>query len=360
MLCISVGKNTDFLRYFYYFCKLDKQNITDIKKALKIFWLTFVAVASVLTAISLAIQTPGVQTHIADKTVRKLSEKLDGDITFEKIHFKPFTTLVLKNIAIVDKNPVKDPIDSTAVQIDTFFRAEYIIAKFTLKGLRSENGIHLDKATISNAEMNLVLEDTTLKHKNKFNNLSRIFRIRKPETKRQNDKEIFHIRKVEINEFTFRMKNYSSDKTPVRGGINWNDLDIHDIDLSARELQFKGGVMSGSVEELSFGEKSGYTCHNISGNAKVGNGKTIVKDFNLSDPWSDVHIPLYMMTYANVYAFNDYISDVRMDAEISESILDFRTISYFAPTLDSNNLVIDIKSGGFEGTVDDFMETQVS
>ena len=359
MLCISIGKNTDFLRYFYYFCKLYKQNITDIKKALKIFWLTFVAVASVLTAISLAIQTPQVQTRIADNAVRILSEKLDGDITFEKIHFKPFTTLVLKNIAIVDRNPVKDPIDSTAVQIDTFFRAEYIIAKFTLKGLRSENGLHLDKATISNAEMNLVLEDTTLKHKNKFNNLSRIFRIRKPETKSQNDKEIFHIRKVEINGFTFRMKNYSSDKTPVRGGINWNDLDIHDIDLSARELQFKGRVMSGCVEELSFEEKSGYICHKISGNTKVGNGKTVVKDFSLSDPWSDVHIPLYMMTYANVYAFNDYISDVRMDAEISESLLDFRTISYFAPTLDSNNLVIDIKSGGFEGTVDDFMVKKI-
>ena len=32
-------------------------------------------------------------------------EKLDGEITIEKIHFKPFTTLVLKNTLIIDKNP---------------------------------------------------------------------------------------------------------------------------------------------------------------------------------------------------------------------------------------------------------------
>ena len=54
-----------------------------------------------MIAIALAIQTPGVQTRIADKAVNALSEKLDGEITFEKIHFKPFTTLVLKNVVII-------------------------------------------------------------------------------------------------------------------------------------------------------------------------------------------------------------------------------------------------------------------
>ena len=248
MLCISGGKNTDFLRYFYYFCKLDHQNITGIKKALKILWLTFVAIVSVVTAIALAIQTPGVQTRIADKAVSLLSEKLDGDITFEKIHFKPFTTLVLKNVVIIDREPVRDQLDSAAIQIDTFFRAQYIIAKFTLKGLRSQNGLHLEKATITDAEMNLVIEDCMTDEKNKENNLSRIFRLKKKQQKNTSDKEIFHLRKVEINGFTFRMKNYSSKKTPFRGGINWNDLDISDISLKANELQFKGGVMSVGLE----------------------------------------------------------------------------------------------------------------
>ena len=132
-------------------------------------------------AVALAIQTPGVQTRIADKAVSLLSEKLDGDITFEKIHFKPFTTLVLKNVVIIDREPVRDQLDSAAIQIDTFFRAQYIIAKFTLKGLRSQEGIHLDKATIKDAEMNLVLEDSTRENKDKFNNLSRIFRLKKKE-----------------------------------------------------------------------------------------------------------------------------------------------------------------------------------
>ena len=355
MLCISGDKNTDFLRYFYYFCKLDHQNISGIKKALKIFWLTFVAVASVVIAIALAIQTPGVQTRIADKAVSMLSEKLDGDITFEKIHFKPFTTLVLKNVEIIDREPVQDPLDPTASHIDTFFRAQYIIAKFTLKGLTGQEGIHLDKATVTNAEMNLVLEDSPMEGKEKSNNLSRIFRLKKKEEKKKSDKELFHIRKVEINGFAFRMKNYSSRKTTYRGsGMNWNDLDLHDINLKANELQFKGGVMSGGVEELSFQEKSGYICHQISGSAKVGNGKTTVTDLELKDPWSDIDIPLFMMSYENIEAFKDYIAEVRMDADIRNSVVNFQTLKHFAPQLEDNGLVIDVRSGGFSGTVDDF------
>ena len=316
--------------------------------------MTLVAVASVVIAVALAIQTPGVQTRIADKAVDALSEKLDGEITFEKIHFKPFTTLVLKNVVIIDKTPAQDPTDSTAVQIDTFFRAQYIIAKFTLKGLRSQDGLHLDKATITNAEMNLVMEDSTTDGKNKFDNLSRIFRLKKKAVKSTSDKELFHIRKVEISGFAFRLKDYSSDKAPYRGFINWNDLDISDINLKANELQFKGGVMSGGLEELSFREKSGYICHEISGSAKVGNGKTIIKDLKLNDPWSDLNIPRFMMSYANVDAFKDYITDVRMDAEFGASTVDFQTIKFFSPELAENRLVIDVRSGKFVGTVDDF------
>ena len=47
------------------------------------------------------IQLPQVQTAVAEKVVRTLSERLEGDISFEKIHFKPFTTLVLKNTLII-------------------------------------------------------------------------------------------------------------------------------------------------------------------------------------------------------------------------------------------------------------------
>ena len=201
---------------------------------MKILWVTIVAITAFVFAISLAIQTPAVQTFIADKVTRSLSEKLDGNISFERIHFKPFTTFILKNVVITDKNPFQDPTDSTAVQVDTFFCARYLIANMTLQSLSEHEGIHIDKVKITDGVMNLVLEDNPKEEGDQYDNLSRIFRITIPEVKKKpSEKEIFHIARVSLENFTFSMKNYSSEKTPYYGGINWNDLDIHNINLNA-------------------------------------------------------------------------------------------------------------------------------
>ena len=178
---------------------------------MKIFWLTIVAILAFVFAVSLTIQLPQVQTYIAGKVVKSLSEKIEGDISFEKIHLKPFTTLVLKNTLILDKNPVKDSL--TGVQVDTFFRAQYIIAKFTLEGLFKHGSLHIDKAFISNGQMNLVLEDRpdSGDGDTEAESLTRIFGIVKKK-KQYSDKELFHIRKVEIHNLGFHMYNHKMEK----------------------------------------------------------------------------------------------------------------------------------------------------
>ena len=303
----------------------------------------------------LVIQLPKVQTFIAGRIVEKLNEQLDADIAFEKIHIQPFRTLIIKNITIIDKNPVPDAADPSKEPVDTFFRAGYITARFSLEGLIGLEGIHLDKATVSDAEMNLVLENKPDEGDGDIttDNLSRIFRLKSSGTPKKSEKEIFHIKDVEIENMRFSMKNYGINKIPYYGGINWDDLDVMDITLIARELQFKAGIMSGYADMLSFTEKSGYVMKEMSGSAKVGRGRTIVENLEITDPWSDIRMPLYMMSYENVYAFSDFISKVKIDGEIDRSLLDFRTLAYFAPQLEGNGLKASI-AGKVSGYVDDF------
>ncbi len=335
--------------------------MTAIKKALKIFWLTLVSIVATLFALALVIQMPEVQTYIAEKVVRTLDEKMDADIRFEKIHLRPFRTLVIKNIVILDKAPARDASDSTAAPVDTFFRAQYITAKFTLEGLIKQEGIHLKEVTVSDAQMNLVLEDSgnAEGEKTSGDNLSRIFGLDKLPKGKKSEKEIFHIKDVVIEDMGFNMKNYSSKKTKYYGGINWNDLDVKNIELSARELMFKGGIMSGHADHLSFREKSGYIANRMSGSAKVGRGRTIIDNLRLKDPWSDIHFPSFMMSYEDITAFKDFINRVKIDAEIENSLLDFKSISYFAPQLEGNALRAKI-SGKASGLTSDFMITDFS
>lgn len=305
---------------------------------------------------ALALQVPQVQTFIARKAVEAVEDKLDGDISFEKIHLQPFRTLLLKNVVIIDRNPAFDALDSTKTRVDTFFRAEYITAKFSFEGIVKHQGIHLRSAVIENGQFNLVLEDkpdTDEGEKNATDNLSRIFRLKKPQTRKENDNEIFHIKDVELKNMAFSMKNFKTDKVPHKGGISWDDLDVRNINLTAKELQFKGGIMSGTAEHLSFSEKSGYRMESMSGSTKVGRGKTIVENLTIDDPWSELHLPSYTMSYDNVMAFSDFISQVKIDAVINDSQLDFRTLGYFAPGLSENGLKAAV-SGKASGFVDNF------
>ncbi len=310
-------------------------------------------------AVSLTVQLPQVQTAIAGKVVSNLSKKIQGEVTFEKVHFKPFTTFVLKNVLIVDKNPVRDSV--TGVQVDTFFRAQYIIAKFTIDGLFNQERLSFDKVFINNAQMNLVLENGPANAPVGKNgeSLTRIFGIDKYKEKKKSEKDLFLIKKVEIHNMGFNMKNHRAEKIPFRGGIDWNDLDVRNININAMNLGFKAGIMSGVVDKVSFVEKSGWVCNSISGEAKVGSGKTIISNMRIQDKWSDITLPVFMMSYKNAKEFIDFNNRIKIDAEISPSSLDFRTLHYFAPQLSNNRLKTRV-SGKMSGFVSDFQVKDIN
>ena len=311
-------------------------------------------------ASALVLQTPMVQTFIANKVLEVFSENIDGKISFERIHFKPFSNFVLKNVVIIDENPYIDRTDPTCQPIDTLLNAKYLIADFSWKTLLSGEGIHIDDVTLKNACMNLVLEEHESREE-ATNNLTRIFRLDELKKKEKTDKEIFRIEKVKVENFTFTMKNYSDSKTSYYpGGINWNDLEINDININATDLRFKGGIMSGTVNRMSFTEKSGYICSNLSGSARVGNGLTHLTDLRLTDPWSDITMPEGKLIYTGIKDFSDYIHKVVMDADIGNSVIDMTSISYFAPQLKGNKLRINASQGHYHGTVDDFIVDDLS
>ncbi len=318
-------------------------------------WLTLVSIVAFLFALALVIQLPKVQTFAAAKVMEMQDKNLDADISFEKIHFRPFRTLVIKNIVITDRNPATDPVNPSLPMVDTFFRAGYITAKFSFESLFNQESFNLSEVTVSDAQMTLVTEDNhnPLINRPYLDNLSRIFGLIPPDEPQYNEKDIFHIKDVRIENMGFSLKNRSSRKVPYMGGINWDDLDVQEIKIQAHDLMFSNSIMSGVCDFLSFREKSGYRMEKLTGRAKVGRGKTIVEDLYIDDPWSELHLPLYMMSYKNAKAFQDFIGSVKLDAEIAKSKLDFKTISYFAPTLNGNSIKADI-SGQMSGCIDDF------
>ena len=316
--------------------------------------MTVVIITILLMASILLVQTPMVQTYVGNRVLQYLSKNIEGEISFERIHIKPLSNIVLKNVVVVDTSPSKDPADPERETIDTLVRARYIIIDFDLGTIISDEGsIHIDEVTLKDARMNLVLEQSRIST-NQSTNLTRMFKLEGKPKPEKNDKEIFKIKRVKVEDMTFTMSNYAKKKTPYHGGINWNDLQVYNIHANADGLHFKGGVMSGTLNKLSFREKSGFTCLSMKGKAKVGNGLTHITDMSLEDPHSIIRIPEGNLIYSNVKDFSDYIHKVRMDIYLGNSLVDFQTISYFAPQLKGNALRVKTEKGRYHGTVDDF------
>jgi len=330
-----------------------------IRRALKIFRYVFLSAAVLLAAGLLLLQIPSVQTFVTSGIADIVSEKLiDADISFGKIHLKPFNTLIIKDIRVVDRMPhIADTTGcSDAVKaklchighrpVDTLFTAGDIIVRFSLRGLLGKS-ISVNSAEIRDAGFNLVLEDGE-----NSTNLTRMFRIPKGRKKDTEDKEIFHIRDIKVENLRFTMKNYTVSHTHVfTDGIDWNDMDVREINLKARHLRLTGKIMSGELVRLSFREKSGYVCSSLSGRTRVGRGKAAIEDIHLKDLWSDVNIGRFNMLYEDDSDFADFIGKVKMEGEIERSHIDFRTLSFFAPALAGTGTSADIE-GKISGTVD--------
>lgn len=336
----------------------------NLKKFFHIVKIVLVTVAVLIGAAFIMIQSPRVQTAAARFVSAKLRESVDADIRIGKIHLRPFNTLVIEDLLILDTSPALPPETMEGVTpVDTFFRAGSIIAGFSLDGLLTGNGLKVSMAKVRDAQMNLVIEGE------ESVNLSRIFGLKHSEndTVPAYEGELFSVKDVRVENMGFRMLNYSPDakipegtylsaRTPdgrrEQAGIDWTDMEITDIFCKGRNLRMKGGIMTGKVTEMSFRERSGFNCRCLSAEARVGDGKAIVSDISLKDDFSNLHVPLYMMSFDSVEDFSDYINRVKMDGVVDESYLDFRTLTFFAPSLRDTELKTRV-SGSMSGPVRD-------
>lgn len=311
-----------------------------------------VAILVIALTCILLLQVPRVQARLTNAVLEKFNDKLNGKVQFSAMHLMPLKGLVMDDVVILDDEPARDPSDASVV-VDTVFRARCITATFSLKGLLSDNGVHIDKAYVQDAVMNLVIEND-----NEYKcNLCRVFKLL-PKGEQPAEKEIFDIRRVRLDGFRYRMYNFDMPPSEITKSMDWFRLDL-EADIKGHNLKFADGIMTGVADEVTIREKCGYEAGHISGKVRVGRGKAEITDIRLKDQWSDVSVPLYRMSYDNAMAFRDFVNEVRIDGIVDRSILDLRTLSAFVPALPEAPVTLQIRKANVNGVIEDLHVTDV-
>ena len=300
-----------------------------------------------MTAI-VAIQMPFVQTRLSKIALNQLAAIMDGRVQYDELKVTTSGVLVIRNIKLVDSAPCGPEVNDRGWEsADTVFRAKTVTATFSLRGLLRKEGLHLGRVTVEDGYFHLTSEPGEY-----GNNISRIFHL-KPTGNPPNMGDLFDIKKVRIKNFRFRMNSFMPDKGLYKGfGLNFEDLDLT-ADITGHNLRYSGGKVYGTLDRCSLTEKSGYELKQLSGIAEVGQGKVLVEDVHLLDPWTNLNLRTLAMGFDDASAFGDFVNQVRLEADFQRSQLAMQTLAYFIGSFDGNPTVLDIRRGAVRGFVND-------
>ena len=304
--------------------------------------------AVLVMAFAVAIQTPYFQTRLSKLALNQLAAIMDGRIQYDELKVMTSGVLVIRNIKLVDSAPyTQDVYERGWAPADTVVRAKSITATFSLTGLFRKEGLRLGRVTIEDGYFHLVTEP------NKYgNNISRIFRLQ-PSGKPASTANIFVIKKFRIKNFRFRMNSFLPDKGTYKGvGINFEDLDVT-ADISGHNLKMADARMTGTLDRLSIREKSGYSVEQLSASVEVGQGRALIEDLRLRDPWTDLNMRLLALNFNDPDAAGGFVEGVGLEGELLRSRIALQTIASFTGSFDGSPVALDVRRGRFNGPVAD-------
>jgi len=120
-------------------------------------------------------------------------------------------------------------------------------------------------------------------------------------------------------------------KSPTRS-IDYDDMDLRDIDLLASDVIIDGDTISMNFRNLVFIEKSGFELKEFSGRAMFSPVNLKVDQLFISTNNSYLDLDLEF-EYDSLSAFNDFINRVNFRGDFRNSALDMSDIGYFAETM---------------------------
>ncbi|MBO5547094.1 MAG: translocation/assembly module TamB domain-containing protein [Bacteroidales bacterium] len=310
--------------------------------------------AVLVMAAILAVQTPLVQTWLSRIGLRQLEKVLDGRVHYDELKVTTSGVLVIRNLTLVDGSPyTEDAYGRGWAPVDTVFHARSVTATFTLAGLFKGEGLHMGRVTVEDGFFHLVTEPLP-----SGTNLTRILGLPPQKGPAEPGPDIFDIKKLRVRNFRFQLNSFLERKVlPKDNGvpkIDFDDLDVLVEEVTGHNMRMAGGKMSAFCDHLRAVEKSGYVIEDLTGSCDVGLGKALVEDIHLTDPWSEVRLRYYSMTYPWAIAFRDFIGEVKLEAEFQPTKLALQSLSYFTGIFGGASTVLDIRRGHLVGYVNDF------
>jgi hypothetical protein len=276
----------------------------------------------------LLFQYKPVQTWAARKATNYLSKELHTKVDIKSIYIKPFSSVVLEDLYVLDK------------QKDTLLRTPLLTVELTgFSILNSIKERHIEFKNIQLDNGSFYLK----KQKDSTTNLQFIIDYfnGKPDTVKKVSKPwTLNFERIAVNNLHVRYKNLLKP-TPTPGVVNFDDLDVSGFSTVLTGMDLKNHLFKGNLQNLTLHEKSGFVVKNLTVNANIDTNQILLQNLLLTTPKS--HLKNYFrMRFKSFDDFSDFENKVLMDAQLKNSHLSSTDIGYFTPSLGKINFEFDI------------------
>ncbi len=281
------------------------------------------------------------QTYVAKKAAAYLSDELKTTVSLSGIYIKPFKSLVIEDLLVLDKQ--KDTLLNTPnflVDLNQFSLKQRII---DVSSIQINNGAFFLKS-YKNGDTNL---DFIIDY---FHSGAT------PTVKKKKKPFELTFNRIIINNLRFKYKNQKIDT--VIKGVNFDDIDLTSFNGIFEGLNTSKHILQTNIKHLTFQEKSGFILKNLSALTTVDSNQIELKNLLLVTNQSRL-TDYYQMSFKKFADFNDYFGKVRMKANFKNSRLAARDIAYFTSALEDMNLNIEL-DGQVSGLVNNLRAKQLS
>lgn len=281
------------------------------------------------------LQFPQIQTSIAKKTVRSLQDKVNGEISIDRISIVFFNKVMAYNLCVTGEEG--DTLCSFAKISVTASPGELLRGRILINRILLENGCFCFKR-----------EDSEFRH-----NIGRIFNfLPKPDSLKKPFKlPVFTVENLILNNISFGMENHAAPKEdPGPGCMNFTDLKVSEIRTRILRINYDGNALTGRIRNLQCREKSGYGIKLLSGNIRMDSTGAGIENLRLSDNYSDISAKYLSFGYSSGKDWQDFVNKIILGAHFVNSSLDFRSIGVFAPSMSGNSFRLTL-DGEINGPV---------
>lgn len=305
----------------------------SIKKIIKITLWTTACLLLLLVAVVFSLRYRPVQNYLAQKTAKYLSKELGTTVSLTNIYFRPFSSLVVDDLFIAD-------LDGDTLLFAGQMRAGIDLAKLT------NREITITSVSLKNTSFHLK------KHQEGSNItfLQTYFAPSKGTPKKKSDNPLaININRLKLENIRFAYQNLANPK--VTRGVNFTDILLTDLSGDFMGMDFTNHLFHSTVRDLKFKEKSGFRLRELNAVATLDSNGIVLENLYIETNRSRLRDYL-SMSFADFSAFENFIEEVTIEANLDGAFVSSRDIEFFAPTMDK--VVFDVYADAtLSGTVSD-------